>query len=308
MILTFLGTGGAWTLPELGCECMICKTMREKGEERTRTSLLLSGNKNILVDCGPDIARQLSRHGVSRLDAVLLTHEHGDHYLGMDELYSFKRALPRGEYKPIPTYVTAKAWEVISLRFDYLPAQEVIKVTEVEPGKYYEMGEFQFSPFKTSHGPFASGSVGYIIRWSDGAGNERRLVYTSDFDHIPETHPHIHSPDFLVIPALWFNEPEKNTAYQMSFQRAIDFIKSWEPKTETFIVHIGDGDPVPGDPANSMLKKRKPLKPLSSPADANPYPIPLSQRQWQDVVERVMNDLSLPFKVTVAYDELSVEI
>ncbi|MBW2066203.1 MAG: MBL fold metallo-hydrolase [Deltaproteobacteria bacterium] len=308
MILTFLGTGGAWIIPELACECMICKAMRQKGEQRTRTSLLLSGGKNLLVDCTPDAAVQLSRHGVRGLDAVLITHEHGDHYLGLDELYSFKRALPRGEYEPIPVYVTAKSWEAISLRFDYLVSQEVIEVVEVIPGRDYQVGDFRFSAFKTNHGPFALGSVGYVIRWKDVSGNEKRLVYTSDFDDLPETHPDIHSPDFLVIPALWFNEPEKNIPHQMSFQRAVGFIKLWQPRKETFIVHIGDGDPVPGDPANNMLKKRKPLGPLSSPVDGNPYPVPLIQDQWQEVVERVIRELSLPFKVTVAHDGLSVEI
>jgi hypothetical protein len=42
----------------------------------------------------------------------------------------------------------------------------------------------------------------------------------------------------------------------MSFQRAVEFIKLWEPQKETFLVHIGDGDPIPGDPANRLLKKR----------------------------------------------------
>lgn len=307
MLLTFLGTGGAWIIPELACECMICKAMREEGEQRTRTSLLLSGDKTILVDCGPDIAMQLSRHGVKGLDAVLITHEHGDHYLGLDELYSFKRALPRGKHVPIPVYVTAKSWEVIGLRFGYLAAQEVIRVVEVEPGEYYQVGEIIFSPFKTSHGPVASGSVGYLIQWQNGP-EKKKLVYPSDFDDLPAPPREIYSPDYLVLPTLWFNEPEQNAPYQLSFQRAIDFIKLWEPKKETFLVHIGDGDPVPGDPANSMLKKRKPLEPLRSPLDDKPYPIPLTQRQWQDLVERVLDEFKVPFKVIVAHDGMSVQM
>ncbi|MBW1919217.1 MAG: MBL fold metallo-hydrolase, partial [Deltaproteobacteria bacterium] len=86
MKLTFLGTGGAWGLPELNCDCRICRQMRLGNEKRERTALLLTHESSLLIDCGPDIRDQLCRHSVSRLDAVLITHEHGDHYLGMDEL------------------------------------------------------------------------------------------------------------------------------------------------------------------------------------------------------------------------------
>ena len=60
--LTFLGTSGAWRLPEMGCNCLICKGMRLKKEERMRTALFLSGRKNILIDCGPDIREQLIKN------------------------------------------------------------------------------------------------------------------------------------------------------------------------------------------------------------------------------------------------------
>jgi phosphoribosyl 1,2-cyclic phosphate phosphodiesterase len=95
MHLTFLETGGAWGLPELNCDCFICRQMRRKNETRQRTALLLQGAENLLVDCGPDIAAQLSRHSVPRPDAVLITHEHGDHYIGLDELFSYKITVAR---------------------------------------------------------------------------------------------------------------------------------------------------------------------------------------------------------------------
>ena len=106
MNLIFLGTGGAWGLPELNCNCRVCCEMRLKGERRRRTSLLLSGETNLLIDCGPDIASQLSEHQIESLDAVLITHEHGDHYMGLDELFSYKRTCPRGTFNPIPVYIT----------------------------------------------------------------------------------------------------------------------------------------------------------------------------------------------------------
>ena len=111
MDITFLGTGAAWAVPELICNCFICCEMRRKGESRERTALLLSNKTNLLIDCGPDIRSQLSRHCVDRIDGVLISHEHGDHFIGLDELFAYKRNSPRATIPPIPVYLTAIADE-----------------------------------------------------------------------------------------------------------------------------------------------------------------------------------------------------
>jgi phosphoribosyl 1,2-cyclic phosphate phosphodiesterase len=307
MILTFLGTGGAWGLPELDCDCMICREMRRRQERRKRTSLLLSGKSNILVDCGPDAASQLSEHGADKPDAVLITHEHGDHYLGLDELFAYKRNSPRGEFDPIPLYLTARSWEVIGRRFGYLEDMQVVRVHKVEPGIPFVLGEFEITPFKTNHGSFALGSVGFIVVTRDAHGAPVRLVYTSDFDGLPETPPGLISPDYLIIQAFWLNEPQRNIPHHMSFQRAIEFIRAWQPKRETFLVHMGDGDCIPGDRANRMLKKRRPLDPMISP-EGEPYPAPRNQEEWDKTVARILRDRKLNYTVKVAYDGMTLTI
>ena len=308
MKVVFLGTSGAWSLPELNCGCRICREMRRKKEERQRTALLFSGKTNLLIDCGPDIARQLSRHGIDRIDALLITHEHGDHYLGMDELYSYKRNSPPGSFVPIPVFATDQAWQVVGARFGYLEDRGVIEVHPVEPGRSIVLDEYEILPFKTNHGPFAAGSVGYVIRTRSNRGEEIRLVYTSDFVDLPATPPDLFDPDYLIIQSFWLNEPSRNIPNHMSFQRALDYIKQWKPTRETFIVHIGDGDPVPGDPANSMTKKHEPADPLRAPGGGAPYPVPLNQGQWQKTVDRILSDYALPFKITVARDALEVTL
>ena len=70
MDIIFLGTGGAWGVPEVNCECLICREMRRIGEKRERTALPLSNETNLLIDCGPDIRSQLSRNRVDRIDGV----------------------------------------------------------------------------------------------------------------------------------------------------------------------------------------------------------------------------------------------
>ena len=307
MDLTFLGTGGAWGLPELDCDCIICREMRQRHEKRTRTSLFISGKTNILIDCGPDAKSQLEEQGIDRVDAVLITHEHGDHYMGLDELFAYKRNAPRGHFHPIPLYATPRSWEVMGQRFNYLADMEVIRVHPVEPGISISLGEIDILPFKTSHGAFAAGSVGYILSGHGSRGRVLRLAYTSDFDGLPETPHSLLSLDYLVIQSFWLNEPRRNTPHHMSFQRALDFIETWNPTKETFLVHIGDGDPIPGDRANSMLKKRPPIDPLKTP-DGTPYPIPRHQKEWDAVVARILKDRGSRYRVRVAHDGMRLQL
>jgi phosphoribosyl 1,2-cyclic phosphate phosphodiesterase len=308
MLLTFLGTGGAWGLPELNCDCLICRQMRRKNEKRQRTALFLQNGKNLLIDCGPDIATQLSRHSIQKPDALLITHEHGDHYIGLDELFSYKRTAPKQHFEPVPVYLTAQSWQTIEPRFDYLADMGVIKINLVNPSIAFRFEEYEIIPFKTNHGAFAAGSVGYIIKTKNPQGQAVRLVYTSDFVDIADPIQELFQPDYLIIQSFFFNEPHDNHGHHMSFQKALDFIQRWQPQKQTFLVHLGDADMIPEDPANNMAKKKSAPHPLTCPRDGRPYPPPLDQVQWQERVNQIIRDYKLTFKITVARDDLVVKL
>ena len=280
--------------------------MRQLGQKRDRTSLLLRGTSTLLVDCGPDARGQLLRHGVDRIDGVLITHEHSDHYIGLDELFAYKRNCPKEAFVPFSVYLTQKSYEVVRKRFSYLEDMGVMRAVIVQPGQWFTLDEFDVFPFKTYHGEFAQGSVGYVIRWHSDSGKVIRMAYTSDFSDIPDVPSDLLTLDYLVIQSFWLNEPVHNRPNHMSFQKALEYIDRLKPKKETFLVHMGDADTVTGDPANRMLKKYEPKSPLKRPEDGTPYPIPLDQDSWQEMVERVLTDRHIPYKVTVAYDDLKV--
>jgi len=307
MELTFLGTGGAWGLPEIACGCRICKKMRELGEKRNRTALLLRGEKTVLIDCGPDIRDQIARNAIERPDAVFITHEHGDHFIGMDDLFAFKRNVPRDTFTPIPVYLTEKSWEIIRLRFGYLEPMGVITPRLIDTGRWFEAGGLEAMAFKTDHGKTAAGSVGFLFRFEVSRGATKRIVYTSDFVDIPQIPEEAVSPDILVIQSFWLNEPVENRPSHMSLQRALRFIELFSPKM-TYITHIGDADMVAGDPWNTCLKKYQPKDPLGTPSGDLPYPIPCCQTDWEKTLERVLSDRRLTFKAAVAFDDLKVRI
>ena len=306
--LTFLGTGAAWGLPELNCNCLICQELRRKNERRDRTSLLLSGETTLLMDCGPDAKYQLSRNNVDRIDAVLISHEHGDHYMGLDELFAYKRNSSRTAFSAIPVFLTAKSWEVVGPRFGYLENMGVIETHKIAPGKWFRYKDFNIFPFKTDHGSFAMGSVGFVVRFKNQHGIDVRLAYTSDFMGLPDIPQELIYPDYLVIQSFWLNEPRYNRPHHMSFQRAIEFIDRLKPKKDTFLVHIGDADRVEGDPANDTAKKYEPKDPLKPLKGGDPYPVPLSQSQWKETVNTIISDRGLPYHITVAHDDLRLLI
>ena len=302
MRLTFLGTGSAWSLPEMGCDCFICRHMHKNKESRLRTSLYLEAKEKLLIDCGPDIVRQWWTNGLKSLDGVIITHEHGDHYLGLDELVALRRSTVSHAWRPIPTYATAASWDTIELRFGYL-LEKTLERRLAVPGEPLVGLHTRVVPFKTYHGPMAKGAVGYVFE--DGG---KRLVYTSDLLHLEEQEDILRCPDVLVIQSHWLNEPEFNRPSLLSLQRALPMIRAWEPREKVFLVHISDADQVPGDPANNYLKKIPPADPLKDPQTGIPYNVPTSQAEWQEVAERAFKDNGITITVQVAYDGLTVDI
>ena len=175
-------------------------------------------------------------------------------------------------------------------------------------GKWFRQGEFQVFPFQTEHGSLATGSVGFVIEFNNQFGKGVRLAYTSDFMDLPDIPTELTCPDYLVIQSFWLNEPRHNRPHHMSFQRAIQFMDRIKPKKDTFLVHIGDGDMVAGDPMNTTAKKTEPKDPIAPPSGGSPYPIPLNQAQWQKTVSQIKSDRGLSNEVTVSHDDLCIHI
>ena len=94
MELTFLGTGTSQGIPVIACDCEVC-TSDDPHNTRLRTSAMLSVNaKNIVIDVGPDFRQQMLANQVKDIDSVLITHEHNDHIIGMDDVRPFNFRYP----------------------------------------------------------------------------------------------------------------------------------------------------------------------------------------------------------------------
>ncbi len=310
MKITFLGTGQAWGLPNDVCGCAICKTLKESDDprdRRKRTSLYIeAADLKILVDCGIDFSQQRREHDIRTIDALLITHPHHDHIGGLYDLQAYEKGSL--SWKPIPTYAHPDAWENIKKTkgFDFLVGEKnscrVLEERNAYPGKScLDARGVVITPFKTAHGSYAPGSVGYII---DGEG--KRVIYTSDFSHVESREENIKEKpiDVLIMESEWFNEPKMRKFGHMSFQTAIGLFMEWKPK-DVYLVHLSDADQIAGDPYNELPIKSPPLEPMKD-LQGNPYPVPKTHKEWEVITKKVINELGLRCNIKIAYDDLKI--
>ncbi|MEM2123988.1 MAG: MBL fold metallo-hydrolase [Methanolinea sp.] len=186
MRVVLLGTGDAVGTPRIGCSCTQCATARETGRERLRTSLLFSdGEHTVLVDTGPDLRRQLLACGSPRVDAVLWTHGHYDHFMGFGEFYRVQKIPPVWAPHPVADYC--------GRIFSFLDFQRH-GVGEYEP---FRIGDTEWTFLPVCHPP--AYTCGLLV--TDG---DVRIGYTSDTNrNIPgRTRELLEGVDLLLVDAL----------------------------------------------------------------------------------------------------------
>jgi len=170
-----LGCGTSTGVPKIGNDWGRCDPA-EPRNARLRTSILVeSASERMLVDCGPDLRQQLLAAEVGRLDGVIVTHAHGDHCHGIDELRPVSAAMGG----PVPLHARAPVLDELALRFAYAFEQSDFYRPIVEAralGNELSFGNAVTSFVDQPHGSttslglrFAEGnySVGYAVDFSE---------------------------------------------------------------------------------------------------------------------------------------------
>src|SRR5678815_1097766 len=85
--VTFLGTGTSSGVPMIGCDCDVCRSTDPR-DNRLRPSIHVNvpGHASIVIDTTPDFRQQALTANIERIDAILFTHSHADHILGLDDI------------------------------------------------------------------------------------------------------------------------------------------------------------------------------------------------------------------------------
>jgi phosphoribosyl 1,2-cyclic phosphate phosphodiesterase len=200
--LTFLGTGTSMGVPTLGCDCEVC-TSADPRDRRLRPSVLvrwraagMPAERVVVIDTGPDFREQALRMRLNHVDAVLYTHSHADHILGLDDLRPLSFASFRAG-GPIPLYATSDTAAVLERVFEYHFSSESTYPTRarvrIEPlAERFRVHEAEFICVPVRHGemPIAG------FRFGDAA-------YLTDVSEIPESSfALLEGLNTLVLPSL----------------------------------------------------------------------------------------------------------
>ena len=205
MELLFLGTGTSHGVPVIGCECPVCKS-DDPRNKRTRSSALVrltpndGGSQthrpaNILIDTAIDFRQQMLRERINRIDAILYTHHHADHILGLDDVRVFSDRQGRIDCH-MPPFAAERIQNVFAYAFKSpsnnswggLPQLNM----RVIDGAIEILGH-RIIPIKLPHGPIVS-VYGYRIG---------PLAYLTDCNAVPdEAYEQLQGVEVLVLDAL----------------------------------------------------------------------------------------------------------
>ncbi len=223
--LTVLGSGTSVGVPTIGCDCAVCNSTDPK-DRRTRPSILVEySSKAVLIDTTPDFRQQAIREHIRHLDAVLYTHPHADHLLGIDDLRPLSYQHRPGK---LPLYARPEAAEFIRSMFGYIfaPAYKfggLPQLDLIEICGPVELFGATFEPVPVMHGETE------ILGFRFGSA-----AYLTDHSQIPEASmARLRNLDILFLDALRHQPHPTHSTVENSLR----IVEKLRPR-QAFFTHI----------------------------------------------------------------------
>jgi phosphoribosyl 1,2-cyclic phosphate phosphodiesterase len=225
--LTLLGTGTSMGVPMIGCQCAVC-TSDNPRNQRMRAGALVEGpGGKFLIDAPPELRLQLVRERVELAHAVVFTHAHADHILGLDDLRIFGYKLKR----PVQLYCEPDVERTLRTTFEYAFVPKTEDELHSRPQlEFHGIGVAPFEllgvpvrPLRLIHG--RTPVLGFRF------GN---VAYCTDCNAIPEeSWPALEGLDVLVLDALW-EEPHPT---HFNVAQAVEVIERLRPG-RAYLTHV----------------------------------------------------------------------
>jgi len=236
MKITLLGTGDTVGTPKIGCTCPTCKDaiFPESKSKRTRFSILIGSDKGkILIDTSPDLRLQLLTNSISKVDGVIWTHSHYDHFTGFGDFYRVQN--------DTDVYGLGETLDEILRYLDFMTYSR----NDVELYVPFKLIGLDFMLFKVNHPPIKN-SVGVCV-----SNSKKKLVITGDTkDSIPEESLGVmKDADLMIADAII--PPNFNVKKHMDSDEAVSLAKKLGSK-RLILTHLSHLYP-PHDIASKNL-------------------------------------------------------
>jgi phosphoribosyl 1,2-cyclic phosphate phosphodiesterase len=224
MQVRLLGTGTSQGVPIIGCRCPVC-TSDDPRDHRLRTSaLVIVDGVHILIDAGPDLRQQMLRCGNTRLDALLLTHEHKDHTGGIDDVRPINFLMKQ----TLNIYGQPRVMRAIQHDYAYAfaehkyPGAPALAVNPVQPEPFTVKG-ITITPIRVRH--MTLPIFGYRIR---------DFAYITDGSFISDTE----KKKLLGLKILVINALRREEHYShFNLAQALAIIQEVKPE-RAFLTHV----------------------------------------------------------------------
>jgi phosphoribosyl 1,2-cyclic phosphate phosphodiesterase len=178
LAIRVLGSGTSSGVPTIGCSCDVCHSTDPR-DTRLRPSILIRhsepGNpaRNILIDTTPDFRAQMLATRIDRLDAIVYTHGHADHILGLDDVRPFNY-----RQGTIPMFASPETFAIVKRVFTYAfePKERKTHVPQLQVNLIgddpFDLFGLRFDPIPLMHGPdriygFRFGNAAYLTDHSE---------------------------------------------------------------------------------------------------------------------------------------------
>lgn len=219
--ITILGSGTSTGVPLIGCDCPVCKSIDPR-DSRLRTSIkITSKTTSVVIDTTPDFRYQMLRTNTTKLDAVVFTHPHRDHYAGLDDIRPFNF------FSNKPMHVYANELTQVAIKRDFYYAFEekkdvglpemILHTIHKDP---FTIGDLEFIPIQVMHREmpvlgFRIGDFTYITDANFIAEEEKEKIKGSRVLILNALRPQDHPTHFnlaeaiaiakeLAIPSVYF--------------------------------------------------------------------------------------------------------